>query len=129
MSVLLAGSVIALPALSQLGHPAKGSWSGYWGPDEDNQRRILLLLDWADNRVTGTINPGRNGIEIDRAMVDPSTWTLTVEADMPTDGASGPEARFVAEGRLENLGSWTNRQYAGTYRLGDETGTFLLTLN
>jgi hypothetical protein len=38
-------------------------------------------------------------------------------------------ARYVATGTLENLGSWTNRRYSGTYRHGDERGTFLVTLN
>jgi hypothetical protein len=129
LSVLLAGLAIALPAVSQLGHPAKGSWSGYWGPDDGDQRRMLLLLDWADNRISGTINPGPHAVKIDRADLDVSTWTLTIEADMPVEGDSGPTARFVATGKLENLGSWTNRRYSGTYRLGDETGTFLLTIN
>jgi hypothetical protein len=122
-----AALVFALPAASQTGHPAKGSWSGYWGPSDDERRRILLLLDWANNEITGTINPGRNAVQVEQAELDPSTWTLTVEADMPVD--NGGTARYVATGKLENLGSWTNRQYSGTYRLGDESGTFLLSLN
>lgn len=128
-SILLAGLAIAVPALSQVGHPAKGSWSGYWGPDNDDQRRMLLLLDWADNRISGTINPGPHAVRIDRADLDVSTWTLTIEADMPVEDDSGHMAHFVATGKLENLGSWTNRRYSGTYRLGDETGRFLLTIN
>jgi hypothetical protein len=129
MSIVLAALAVAVPAWSQVGHPAKGSWSGYWGPDESEQRRMLLLLDWADNRISGTINPGRNGTEIDRATLDASDWTLTIEADMPADVTSGPTVRLVATGKLENLGSWTNRRFSGTYRLGDETGDFLLSLN
>ncbi len=115
------------PIWAQLGHPAKGAWSGYWGPGESEQRRVLLLLDWVDNEITGMINPGRNGVEIDRAELDASTWTLTIEADMPA--GDGSTARYVATGTIENLGSWTNRRFSGTYRHGDETGTFLVTLN
>lgn len=129
LSILLAGLAAAVPAVSQVGHPAKGSWSGYWGPSESDQRRMLLLLNWEDNRVAGTINPGRNGVEIERASLDASNWTLTIEADMPAAGGSGNSERFVATGELENLGSWTNRRFEGTYRLGDETGTFSLSLN
>jgi hypothetical protein len=129
LAFVIAGLAIALPAASQLGHPAKGSWSGYWGPDESDQRRMLLLLDWAGNQISGTINPGRNGVEIDSAALDASTWTMTIEADMPASAGSGQSARFVATGKLENLGSWTNRRYSGTYRLGGETGTFSLSLN
>jgi hypothetical protein len=129
LSILLVGLAAAIPAVSQVGHPAKGSWSGYWGPSETDQRRMLLLLNWEDNRVGGTINPGRNGVAIDRAALDASNWTLTIEADMPAVGGSDRAVRFVATGELDNLGSWTNRRYSGTYRLGDETGTFELSLN
>jgi hypothetical protein len=129
VSIVLAALAVAFPAVSQVGHPAKGSWSGYWGPDDNDQRRMLLLLDWEDNRISGTINPGRNGTEIDRAALDPSNWMLTIEADMPGQAGSSAPVRFVATGKLENLGSWTNRRYSGTYRMGNETGNFLLSLN
>ena len=123
--ICLAG---ALPVLAQTGHPAKGSWLGYWGPDADDQRRLRLVLDWDDRKIVGTINPGRNGVEIESADIDYDTWTLTLQAEMPVPGGSG-KAHWTATGKLENLGSWTNRKYTGTYRLGNESGTFDLTLN
>jgi hypothetical protein len=129
LSLLLAGLAVALPAVSQVGHPAKGSWSGYWGPSDSDQRRMLLLLNWEDNQISGTINPGRNGVRIERAALDTANWMLTIEAEMPAEGNANGAVRFVATGELENLGSWTNRRYSGTYRLGDETGNFHLTLN
>ena len=125
LGVLLA--LAALPASPQVGHPAKGSWLGFWGPSEAERRRILLLLDWEDRQVVGTINPGPSAVEIDRVAIDYATWTMTIEADMPL--ANGGTARYVATGRLENLGSWVNRRYSGTYRHGDESGTFVLALN
>jgi hypothetical protein len=124
VSLLLAGL-----AAAQTGHPAKGSWSGYWGPDEANQRRMLLVLDWADNEITGTINPGRNAVEVERAELDVSNWTLTIEAEMPLERGSSRMADFVATGKLENLGSWSNRRYSGRYKFGNESGTFHLTIN
>ena len=124
---LALGLAAALPASSQVGHPAKGSWSGYWGPTESDRNRILLVLDWENNEIVGTINPGRNAIDIDRAELDLTTWTLTIEADMPVK-AGGTE-HYVVTGRLENLGSWINRRYTGTYRHGKENGTFAVTLN
>lgn len=126
-NICLLACLAAAQAGAQLGHPAKGAWSGYWGPSETKRHRVLLLLEWSDNEITGMINPGRNGIEIDRAELDTSTWMLTIGADMQK--ADGGTARYVATGKLENLGSWTNRTYSGTYRHGDETGTFLVTLN
>ncbi len=124
---MVACLAVALPLLSQAGHPAKGSWSGDWGPTEDHRNRILLLLDWDGNEITGTINPGPNAIEIQSAELDPSTWTLTIEAMVPVDG--GNLERYVVTGMLENLGSWTNRTYSGAYTHGDDTGTFAVTLN
>lgn len=127
LGLLCVSLVAGVPALAQVGHPAKGSWSGYWGPTRTDQRRILLLLDWRNNEIVGTINPGPNAVKIDKAELDVSTWTMTIEANMPEpDGHTG---RFVATGKLENLGSWTNRTYTGTYRLGNESGTFKMALN
>ena len=127
------GWVVALcaasapPLLAQVGHPVKGSWLGYWGPSDTQRNRMLLVLDWENREIVGEINPGPNSVPIDRAEIDYDTWTLTIEADMRV--ASGGTARYVATGKLENLGSWTNRRYSGTYRHGDETGNFLVTLN
>jgi len=124
---LVACMAVALPVLSQAGHPAKGSWSGDWGPTADHRNRILLLLDWDGNEISGTINPGPNAIEIDSAVLDPETWTLTIEAMVPVRG--GNVERYRATGTLENLGSWTNRTYSGTYTHGNDTGTFRVVLN
>ena len=118
---------VAASALAQVGHPAKGSWSGYWGTSDAAKRRVLLLLDWRDSQITGFINPGPNQVAIDRADLDVATWTLRLEAQMPTAG--GTKARFVTTGQLTNLGSWTARTYSGTYVFGDETGRFTVTLN
>jgi hypothetical protein len=122
---LVACFAVALPVFSQAGHPLKGSWSGDWGfPGHRN--RVLLLLDWDGNEVTGTINPGPNAIEIETAELDPSTWTVTIEAMVPFN--SEP-TRYFMEGTVENLGSWTNRTITGTWRHGDTDGDFIVTLN
>ncbi len=117
---------LALPATAQLGHPAKGSWTGFYGPNDSDQNRFRLLLNWADQEITGVINPGRKAISLDKVELDYSTWTMTLEAEMPVDGGI---AHFVVTGKLENLGSWTNRLYSGTYTLGSASGEFWLSLN
>lgn len=128
-TALVATGCIALAtqAPAQVGHPAKGSWVGYWGTDDSSRNRILLLLDWENREVVGTINPGRNAVPIDSAEIDYSTWTMTLEAQMPLEG--GGSAPWIATGKLENLGSWVNRRYSGTYTHDGESGTFLVTLN
>ena len=125
-TVLLAAA-LATTAVAQVGHPAKGSWSGYWGTSDATKRRILLLLDWRDQKISGLINPGPNQVPIDKAELDVATWTLRLEAQLPD--ASGAKKPFAATGTLTNLGSWTTRTFAGTYVFGDERGRFTATLN
>lgn len=124
---VISALAVAAPLAAQVGHPAKGSWLGYWGTSAESRNRMLLVLDWEDRQIVGRINPGRNVVEVERAGIDYDTWTLTIEADMPTE--DGGTASFVATGKLENLGSWVNRRYSGTYMHGEEQGVFLLTLN
>lgn len=124
---LLAFAALATAAVGQVGHPAKGSWSGYWGTSDAAKQRILLLLDWQNNELTGTINPGLNQVAIDKAELDVGTWTLKLEAQMAN--SAGQTLPFVTTGQLTNLGSWTTRTYAGTYVFGSEQGKFTVTLN
>lgn len=124
--VALAAPAIA-PAEAQTGHPAKGTWLGFWGPNDDAQERLILVLDWENRALSGVLNPGPDAIPITSAEIDYDTWTMVVEADLPSDG--GAAQQWVATGKLENLGSWTNRRYSGTYTYGDETGAFTATLN
>jgi hypothetical protein len=123
----LVATLVVLTSAAQVGHPAKGSWSGYWGPSQAAKRRMLLVLDWRNRALTGTINPGPNAVKIEKAALDVDTWTLTLEAEMPT--GTGTTAHFVSTGKLDNLGSWTNRIYSGTYQFGAERGTFKFALN
>ena len=126
-SILAASALCATLASAQVGHPAKGSWSGYWGTSDADKHRILLVLDWRNRELSGEINPGPNAVKLDKASLDADTWTLTFEAMMPD--ASGRKQPFVATGKLSNLGSWTNRRYSGTYTFGPEKGRFTVTLN
>ena len=114
-------------AAAQAGHPVKGSWSGYWGPSEAEKHRILMMLDWQNNEIVGTFNPGPSDVKVEKATLNVATWTLTLEAHMPMPG--GGTARYVTTGKLENLGSWNNRRYSGTYEFGKERGTFIVALN
>ena len=117
----LAGS-----AAAQYGHPLKGSWSGDWGPNEDDRRRLLLLLDWDGAGVIGTINPGPNAVPIGAASLDPGTWSVHIEAEGQDD--AGNAVRYVIDGELGNIGSY-NRVIEGTWTEGGVTGDFTLIRN
>ncbi len=120
LALLVQGAVTA-PA--QYGHPLKGSWSGDWGPDEDDRTRLLLVFDWDGETITGTIDPGPDPVRIATASLDPSTWTLRFEAvDEDTD------VRYEVEGVLQNIGSY-NRVITGSWTQGEVTGDFTLMRN
>lgn len=120
--LLVACLGVSATLFAQTGHPAKGSWSGDMGPSESDTTRIRLLLDAWNGDLSGTVNPGRRGVEMSKVTLDADTWTLTIHAPMP-------EGELVLTGTLSNLGSWTNRRYQGTYTLGSEKGSFSFVLN
>jgi hypothetical protein len=120
-AMLLVGQAVA-----QVGHPAKGSWLGFWGPDSKQQHRVVLLLDWRDRALAGFFNPGPKQAPVTRAEIDYDTWTMTLEALVPA--TDGKPQRWVGTGKIENLGSWTNRRWSGTYTHGNERGSFKVTL-
>jgi hypothetical protein len=127
LAVALVLIALGVSAAAQVGHPAKGSWSGYWGTSAVDKHRLVLLLDWRDRAIVGVVNPGPSQVPIDTASLDVETWTLTLHATLP--GLDGSARPFVATGQLSNLGSWVNRTYSGTYQYGTERGRFTVTLN
>jgi hypothetical protein len=125
--IFLASLLLVGTAFAQVGHPAKGSWLGYWGPDQKTKHRMVLNLDWRNRQVVGLVNPGPNSAPVTRADIDYSTWAMTLEASLPD--AVGHSQKWVGTGKLENLGSWNNRVFSGTYVYGAEKGNFKLTLH
>lgn len=116
----------AVSAAAQYGHPLKGSWSGDWGVSEDDRTRLLLEFDWDGTEITGTINPGPNAVPIAEVSLDPSTWTVHIEAE--GQDASGNAVRYVVDGELQNLGS-SHRVITGTWTQGGVTGDFTIKRN
>ena len=122
----LAVLVLTVPVFAQYGHPLKGSWSGDWGESDANRHRLLLQFDWDGETITGTINPGPNAVAMARVSLDPSAWTIHVEAE--TEEPTGAVVRYVIDGELRNIGSY-NRVVTGTWTQGTVTGDFSITRN
>jgi hypothetical protein len=122
--LLLLAAVLGLsaPMLAQTGHPAKGSWSGDFIAGDSEKSRVRLLIDALNGELSGTVNPGRNGVDMSTVELDAASWTLTIRAPMP-------DGELVLTGTLSNLGSWNNRKYIGTWSMGNEKGNFDFTLN
>ena len=117
---------LAVSTAAQYGHPLKGTWSGDWGTSEDSRNRLLLEFDWDGKVVTGTINPGPNAVPIAAASLDPSTWSVHLEAT-GQDG-SGNRVQYVIDGELQNLDS-NHRVITGSWTQGAVEGDFTVTRN
>jgi hypothetical protein len=118
---------LAAPALAQEGHPAKGTWVGYWGPTA-TENRVVIVMDYDGKNLSGAVNPGANAVPIKLARLDITpgtppakpgdipgepTFKLHIEAD--TKDAKGNSITIVADGTLRDValpgramvGTWT----------------------
>ncbi len=117
---------LAVATSAQYGHPLKGSWSGDWGTGEDRRTRLLLVFDWDGTQIIGTLNPGPSAVPIATASLDPSSWTVQIEAEGQDD--SGAPVPYVIIGELQNIGS-SHRVITGSWTQGTVTGDFTITRN
>jgi hypothetical protein len=124
--VLAACLAVASTAAAQFGHPLKGSWSGDWGASKENRTRVLVDLNWDGKALSGTINPGPNGVTLQKITVDPQTWAVHFEGE--GKDRSGSNVRYVIDGKLENIGAYA-RFMTGTWTQGAMKGDFKLTRN
>jgi len=125
-AVLLALVGVALPATAQFGHPLKGTWSGDWGVTKDKRTHVVLELNWDGKTITGTINPGPNGVPLQKATLDADTWAVHLEGD--GKDASGRTVRYAIDGKLENIGAY-QRVLSGTWTEGGAKGDFKVVRN
>lgn len=127
---LLSGALmltcISGAAYAQQGHPLAGTWSGYW-ESTAGRNRVLLLLDYDGESITGVINPGRRPAPLTRAALDPISWTVTLEGSR--EGDDGSIVHIVIEGQIENLTSTIERTITGTWIQGETRGALRVTLN
>ena len=116
----------AATASAQFGHPLKGSWSGEWGPNAATQTHVVLDINWDGKAITGTVNPGADGIALKTATLDAATWRVHLEGD--GKDKSGANVRIVIDGKMENIGAYA-RFITGTWTQGSQRGNFKLTRN
>jgi hypothetical protein len=123
---LIVTLAVALPAWAQFGHPLKGTWTGDWGTSKENRTHVVLELTWDGKAVAGTINPGPNGVALQKASLDPEAWTVHLEAD--GKDASGKTVHYAIDGKLENIGAY-QRVMSGTWVQGATKGDFKVVRN
>ena len=120
----LACLAMTASAVAQEGFPLTGTWYGDWGPTPTHRNQITVILSWDGKTISGLINPGPDSIPIKAARLDSTKWMVHFEADAK-DTAGNP-VHFVADGKLENIGSW-KRSMSGTWMHGNVKGDFKIT--
>lgn len=114
VSTFLFSLLMSTVAYAQEGHPLKGSWIGEWAGNETHGDFVLLVLDWDGKNVTGVINPGTDNMNIEKVELDPSDWSVTIEAN-----------GYVLQGTIEEL-ELPSRSINGTWKNGNRSGALAI---
>lgn len=121
--ILLALLACAM-AVAQEGHPLSGTWTGDWGTSATARNHLTLVMTWDGKLISGLLNPGPDAAKVQAIALDPTNWTVRIEAEGKDSG--GAAVRISAEGRVEDLGS-IHRTIRGTWQQGNAKGDFRLT--
>lgn len=127
---LLAALFFALaagPAAAQEGHPLTGSWSGERQVNGRDSRVLLVLDLQRDQSLTGYVIENRARIPLKSASLDPEDWSVTLVLE--GRDRDGNAVSYEVDGRIENLGSATERAIVGRWSGGGEGGEFHVTWN
>jgi len=100
--------VLAVAARSQEGFPLDGTWRGEWGAD-GNTSAVVIVMKWDGKNVNGMINPGPNVVRFSGPVLEPSNWTVRIEAQS-RDGQP-----IVIDAKLDDIGSY-NRTLTGSWK-------------
>ena len=133
---LLSVLLVTGPVLAQEGHPAKGTWVGYWGPTLTPQSRIVLVIDHDGKTMSGVYQPGPNAVPLKVARLDitpgkpavgvargnsgaapqvPAVLPIfKVHFEMDARDARGNPVAIVADGTMNNT-ALPNRSITGTW--------------
>ena len=125
----LACLALAVAASAQEGHPLVGSWHGDWGISAASRQDLTVVIDYTPDGagVTGLANPGYDHAplqDIQLTVPKPTEWNVKFEVELKDK--SGKATRYVAEGKLDRIGS-DRRTLAGTWTAGTSKGDFKLT--
>jgi hypothetical protein len=110
--------MVATLAMSQMGDPLSGSWSGDWGPSPRDRNDVTLELKWDGHELSGTVNPGPNAIALTSASFDPETGMVKMSAEAP--GRRGATYQYSIEGKLEGdamSGTWNHDNNEGDFKI------------
>jgi hypothetical protein len=127
---------LGLAPAAQEGHPLTGTWYGDYGTGRQRVD-LTIVMKWDGRAISGTINPGPDAVPLAAAALNitpgkpapegqdsttgiPPRFHVRLEADLPAGAA---KSRIVFEGDIKNPVAG-NRRIEGTWRRGDQKGTF-----
>jgi hypothetical protein len=123
---LLSCVLLAAPALAQEGHPARGTWAGYWGPSA-SENRLVIVMDYDGKNLSGTVNPGANAVPIKLARLDITPGkppakpgepvgepAFSVHIEVDAKDAKGNPVVIVADGTMQQV-ALPSRSIVGTW--------------
>jgi hypothetical protein len=112
---------LGIPLLAfQESDPLTGTWKGDWGPSASDRNPVTLELKWDGKTLTGTVNPGPEGIALDKASYDPKTMTVKFEVDY-----KAKNRHYTVEGKVDKdtmTGSWNRSGRNGDFKLTKAKG-------
>ena len=107
---------------AQEGHPLVGTWHGTWGPNATERHDVTLVLEFDGKAITGMMNPGPDSVRFDKVTLEPSTWTVRMEATPKgTPKAAAPIVIVVTIQDTTNryrslVGTWTQGTVKGDFK-------------
>jgi hypothetical protein len=126
VAVLVSAGIVTVAA--QEGHPLAGTWYGDYSTG--NQKTDLtVIMKWDGKSVSGLINPGPNSRPLTSVVLDITPGKPAPQGQQSTTGIPPTfKVRFETdgmtfEGTLRNPVAG-NRQLAGTWRRGAQSGAF-----
>ena len=84
---------------------------------------MTLVMDWDGKVLSGVVNPGFDGLQLQNAKLNPKDWTVHFEVDRKENAGT---VRCMVDGKIDKLGS-DRRTLTGTYACGATKGDFKLT--
>ena len=115
----VAGLLVAVAAQGQEGFPLDGTWRGQWG-SQGGTSTVVIVMKWDGRNVNGMINPGPNVVRFSGPVLEPSDWTIRIEAQS-RDGQP-----IVIDAQLDDIGSY-NRTLTGTWTQAGVAHPFAMT--